>query len=201
MEKRKVCVSPTAQLAERDHAGNSANSTISTWRLCQLGTSTLPMATSSQSSSRWRQGAGRTVCPHLQLCFLFASKNLEPFIAVTTANSLRPSVFTLVSRTTEVFFYYSSTEKCSLASVRAPSTVQSHSKRWTVSQRASHKEWLDWYFTVQRKEGRSDETVKSTREEVVPPLICTYFSEPGKLEASLHLELRKSHLQKAIQTI
>ena len=45
---------------------------------------------------------------------------------------------------------------------------------------------------MQRKDGRSDETVKSTREEVVPPLICMYFSEPAKLEASLHLELRKS---------
>lgn len=29
----------------------------------------------------------------------------------------------------------------------------------------------------------------AAREEAVPPLVCTYFSEPAKLEASLHLEL------------
>lgn len=89
-------------------------------------------------------------------------------------------------------------KKCSLAPVRAPSTVQSCSKRWTVSQRASHKEWLGLVL-YSAKEGRSDETVKPTREEVVPPLICMDFSERTTLEASLHLEL--SHLQRAIQTI
>lgn len=44
------------------------------------------------------------VCPHLQLCFFLASKNLESFTVVTMANSPRPSVFTLVSSTTKGFF-------------------------------------------------------------------------------------------------
>ena len=154
---------------------------VSIWRHCQLGTSTLPVAMSSLNLSRWRQGTGKNrVCPHLQLCF-FSSKNLESFIVVTMANSPRPSIFTLVSSTTKVFFCVTA----ALRNARLPQSGHQAQCNHVVRDRLCPKELHtkngeDWYFTVQSKEGRSDETVKSTREEVVPPLICMYFSEPAK---------------------